>query len=127
MGLGDGTLPGRSRDTALETNVAKGGTLLAEGGQVCSCRMGRGQVCKQGRPVKRDKSSQHHPGYLWDSMGHSHTQRQSQKPGTAGSILDPCVKNLPQGLRAGIRDHAKKAVQALKGLVCICGRAKALG
>ena len=54
---GGGRFGARGRDAArclgeagaaLETNAAKGGTLLAGGGQVCSCRMGRGQCANRG-------------------------------------------------------------------------------
>lgn len=98
LGMGHHCLGGA--DAALETSAAKGGTLLAEGGQVCSCRMGRGQ-CANGAaseegpfpgPVRCRLSQHRH----WVSLGlhgaFSH-RWQSQKPGTAGSILIPSEKS----------------------------------
>lgn len=93
VGLGDGTpLPGRSRYcTRNKCSQRRDSSSRRRAG--LQLQNGQRPVCKQGRPGKRDKSSQHHP---WVSLGlhgaFSH-RGQSQKPGTAGSILIPSEKS----------------------------------
>lgn len=98
-GLGDGTpLPGRSR-CCPRNMQPKEGLFWQKEGRSAAAEWGEASV-QTGRPVKRDRSpaqsgviSQHR---RWVSLGlhgaFSH-RGQSQKPGTAGSILIPSEKS----------------------------------